>query len=157
MSYIFGLPAHPFLVHAAVILIPAVALATIFVAVLPKLRKKFSNHILIASLCVAIYIPIVMQSGEHLEEILGEEGNTVIESHATLGDTSYFIGIALLLVAVLIKWISSVEAKGIPVQKILISTMMALSLIVGSASIVQVARIGHTGAKAVWHDAGEEE
>ena len=39
MDEIFGLPAHPLLVHAAVVLVPLAALGTIAAAAIPRHRK----------------------------------------------------------------------------------------------------------------------
>lgn len=157
MKTLFGLPAHPFLVHFAVVLIPLVAALLISVSLVPKLRAKLSNAMLVASIATAIYIPIVMNSGEGLEEILGEEGNEILEKHATLGDSSYWIGIFLVLASALVWWTSKLESKGVKTSKALTALVMTFSVLIGVASTVQVARIGHTGATAVWHDAGEEE
>ena len=38
---ISGLPAHPLIVHAAVVLVPLLALGAIVYAVVPPLRKHF--------------------------------------------------------------------------------------------------------------------
>lgn len=157
METIFGLPAHPLLVHLAVVLVPLVAIALVVVALVPKFRARFAMPLLVVSALTALYIPLVTNSGEGLEEILDEEGNTVIEAHASLGDTAIYLGVALVVAAALVWWIARQEAAGKAVAKGVVAAVTAFAIVVGAGVAVQTARIGHTGAVAAWGDAGSEE
>jgi uncharacterized membrane protein len=50
INELFGLPAHPLLVHAAVVLLPLAALATIVVAVVPKTRRHYAPVALVLAI-----------------------------------------------------------------------------------------------------------
>ena len=39
---LFGLPAHPLVVHAAVVLLPMAAIATVVVAAVPRWRRPYA-------------------------------------------------------------------------------------------------------------------
>ncbi|MDA2976424.1 MAG: cytochrome b5 domain-containing protein, partial [Actinomycetota bacterium] len=66
---VLGLPAHPLLVHFAVVLFPVAALGVAAIVAMPKLRARFLGAGVIA---LALTIPFVfaaVQSGEALEEV----------------------------------------------------------------------------------------
>ncbi|MEJ3743199.1 DUF2231 domain-containing protein [Actinomycetes bacterium KLBMP 9797] len=103
---IMGLPAHPLLVHAAVVFVPLLAVVAVVYAFVPKVRGRIGW----AAVLLAIAAPgaafVAKLSGEQLEERLiaanyGPEILAQINDHQGYGDlTVYFsggLGLATLL------------------------------------------------------------
>lgn len=150
MTYLAGLPAHPLVVHAAVVLLPIVALAVAAAPFFADYRAKFAKVLVIASALAVILGLIASNSGEGLEHALGEEGNALLEKHAELGDTISIFTVSTLLAAALIWWMQSKANAGTAVSKSLSTGIAALAVVAGVATTVQVVLIGHSGAKTVW-------
>ncbi len=92
LDNLVGLPAHPLIVHAAVVLLPIAAIATVAVAVVPRWRRPYAPLALAASLVAAGTIWLAMESGESLEERVTETAlidedarSNLIERVAPLG------------------------------------------------------------------------
>ncbi|MCO7241026.1 MULTISPECIES: DUF2231 domain-containing protein [unclassified Aeromicrobium] len=141
-----GLPLHPLVVHAVVVLLPLSVVGAIVVALRPAWRQTYGW--LVASLLVVAtaLTPVATSSGEALEKRVGDPGR-----HAELGDQLIWFEIALLvvLVAMLVlhrRGVVSAAARGVAV----------LVLIASVAAAVQVYRVGDSGAKAVWGDTTSE-
>lgn len=150
MTYLAGLPAHPLLVHAAVVLIPMVALAVAASPFFAGYRAKFAKTLVIASALAVVLGFVVANTGEALESALGDEGNALLEKHAELGDTINIFTVATLVAATLVWWLQSKAASGTAVAKGLSYGIAALAVVVGVATTTQIVLIGHSGAKTVW-------
>jgi uncharacterized membrane protein len=141
---ILGLPLHPLVVHATVVLVPLTALLVILTAVSPRLRAWAGPLPLVGAVISTILAPISTSTGESLEHSLGE--SKLIEEHAELGDMLIWFCLGMLVVAGA-TWF--LHRRG-NVTKGLGTALAALGVIAGAATMVQVVLIGHSGAKAVW-------
>ena len=56
LENLFGLPAHPLVVHAAVVLLPLAAIGTIVVAVLPRARRHYAPVVFAVALLATVGI-----------------------------------------------------------------------------------------------------
>ena len=63
-STIFGLPAHPLVVHAVVVLVPLSALAGLVVAVWPAARERYAPVALGIATLALISVPLATHTGE---------------------------------------------------------------------------------------------
>jgi cell division protein FtsW (lipid II flippase) len=136
-----GLPIHALIVHATVVLIPLMALVTVFVAARPRLRKSYAWWVVAVDAVLVVLTWVTIQSGERLEERLGD--NPGIERHADLGRQLLWFVVALAVAALVVALTtdrSRVPAIG----------GTALSAVVGLLVLVWVVRTGHAGAEAVW-------
>src|SRR5689334_22767036 len=68
MNELFGLPAHPLIVHVVVALLPLSAIATVVAAVLPRVRRYLAPVAFAFALIATISTRLAEQSGESLEE-----------------------------------------------------------------------------------------
>src|SRR5512135_2792169 len=98
---LFGLPAHPLLVHLTVVAIPLTAVLVGVVAVfsrVPWLVKV--TTVLLAALAVAL-VPLMESSGKALEERVTE--TAAVERHAEMGETflPWVIGLFVVIVILL--------------------------------------------------------
>ncbi len=144
-----GLPAHVLFVHFIVALAPLTALLAILCAVWPAARQRLVWLVLALSLVVTVLTPLTTEAGEWLEDKVGR--SPLIEAHAEIGDTMLFFSLALLVGgAVLLAVIHVSAARGRAVSSVLAAVVAVFVVVAGVATIVQVYRIGDSGAKATW-------
>ena len=153
MSYSFaGLPLHPLLVHATVVVVPAAALTVLLAAVWPRFRRWAGLLPLGLAVAALILDPLSTSSGESLEEQVGE--SALIEKHAELADGLVFWLIALVVVAAGLyawHWRQGRNPEGTG-RSWLPTAIAVLAVVAALGTSVQVALIGHSGAKAAWSD-----
>ena len=157
LSRLFGLPAHPLIVHAVVVLVPLAAIGLIVVAVWPASRP----HLLVATVLVAtaalVFTPLATSSGEALEEQVHE--TAAVQHHAELGDAMTAFSVALFAGAAGVGGLEFVrrrrqragatDAHWSDSRAVAIG-VSAFAVVVAVAATVQVAYVGHTGASATW-------
>jgi hypothetical protein len=149
-STIMGLPAHPLIIHAVVVLIPLAALGAIVVAVWPAARERYASLALAVATVALLSVPLAMHTGDQLEARV--QPTPLVERHTQMADGLLpFAALLWLALAVLVftRWYG---AKGNMRWGRYLTVGAAIVAVVGAvASGVQVARIGHSGAAAAWH------
>jgi uncharacterized membrane protein len=145
---VLGLPLHPLVVHATVVLVPLTALLVVLTAVSPRMRAWAGPLPLVGAVISTILAPISTSTGENLEHSLGE--SKLIEEHAELGDMLVWFALGMLVVAAATYFL---HRRG-GVTKSLGTALAVLGVVAGVATMVQVVLIGHSGAKAVWDGTG---
>lgn len=159
LDTVFGLPVHPLVVHATVVLVPLAALAVLLAAVWPRFRRWAGVLPLVLATVAVVLTPLSTQSGESLEERVGE--SDLVEVHAQLGD-GLLRWVALLWVGALLLFVVERQARravaaaadGGPARtpRALAVVALVVALVGSLGTTVQVVRIGHTGAQAAWSD-----
>ncbi len=153
----FGLPFHPFIVHATVILIPGIAtLALAFVA-LPSWRWLLRWPLALAAVVTPVLTWVTMQAGESLEEQLGLDDSPLIETHESRAELllNFTFGFTVLaLIAVFAMGGRSLLASGAGARagvarpaQIVVGALLAVAAVL---LIVQVILTGDAGSRAVW-------
>jgi hypothetical protein len=146
---VFGLPLHVLLIHAAVVVVPLVAVGSVVVAARQRWRSQFIGWAFGASVgCVGIVVATV-KSGRRLAERLPP--SPAIDRHAALGSALIWLTLSLCLTLGAItvwSWLRSLST-GIRTDFVARS-LLALLTIVAVAVCVQVVRVGHSGSGAVW-------
>jgi hypothetical protein len=145
----FGLPMHPLVVHATVVVVPAAALAVLAASLWPRFRRWAGLLPLALAAAAVVLVPISTSSGESLEETVRD--SSLVEKHAELADALLPWVIALTITAALGWYVSRRPASGRR-RVWIVPALMTASLIAASGTIVEVALIGHSGAKAAWFD-----
>lgn len=140
-----GIPVHPLVVHAVVVLVPLAALGTIAIVVRPVWRARFGVLVVAVAAVATILTPIATSSGEALEKRVGSPGD-----HADLGDQLIWFMIPLLVLAVAVVVLD--RRRGSLGPPIAFTIVAALAVVAAIATTVQVYRIGDSGARAVWGD-----
>ncbi|WP_034485729.1 DUF2231 domain-containing protein [Actinomadura oligospora] len=161
---VWGLPVHPLIVHLVVFLVPLVALAALVVAVWPRARRVAAPWALGLATAGVVSVPMATSSGEGLEKRVPH--TALVERHAELADglLPLVAGVWLALaVIVAVAWYSrrgtDAGSGGAGAARWTTVVTVAAAVAAVGASVatgVQVVRIGHSGAKAVWHDVGQE-
>ena len=87
---VFGLPAHPLLVHAAVVLVPLAALALIATGWHEAWRRAYLLPITLLAVGGAGFSFLAKQSGESLQQSVRAAGKRVGD-HPEQGDTAFVV------------------------------------------------------------------
>ena len=95
---LFGLPAHPLVVHAAVILLPLAAVGLLLVAAIPRARRLSAPIVLGTALAATVAVGLAQQSGEALEDRVTE--TELVEEHAEQGESVLPWAIAVTVIDV---------------------------------------------------------
>lgn len=166
INKLFGLPAHPLLVHIPVVLVPLAALGALLLVVRPQLMPRLGVAVAVMAGLGLVGVQLAMGSGEQLEEASRNEQE--ISNHAHLADQTRPVVFlfALAVIALVVLRLRkpkpaalSAGAAAAPRRKVPTWLAPALSVVVALTavgSIAMIARTGHTGAKAVWHDKTEQ-
>lgn len=138
-----GLPVHPLVVHAVVVLLPLAILGAIAIAVRPEWRTKYGVLVVAVAAVATALIPVATSSGEALEERVGNPGE-----HAELGDQLIWFSLPLLALLVALVWLGRRPGTG----RRLMQGVAVATVVVALAAGVQVYRVGDSGARAAWGD-----
>jgi hypothetical protein len=160
------LPAHPLIVHAVVVLVPLCSLGVAVSALWPAARWRLAWVLLGLTIITAAMVPLATGSGEALEGMVKENG--LVERHAALGDEYLPYAFALLVGAVAVAGLQWVEGSGARqgrshagdsgdgsvrrrrAPRWLVIVVAVVALLGSMAATVQMVRVGHSGASAVW-------
>lgn len=140
--YVLGLPLHPLVVHAVVVLLPLAALGALAVVVSGKLRDRYGWLVAACGVAAAGAAIVAKVSGEALASHLGV--GRLVATHQSYGALVPYpaVGLAIALpVALLLRrrgsmtgwWVAAVVAA-----------------VAAVAALVLVLLTGHSGATAVW-------
>lgn len=152
-STIFGLPVHPLLVHATVVFVPLAVVLVIGAVLVPRFRAWAGPLPAGVSLVALILTPLSSATGENLQHEL--PNTALIQEHARLGDQLLPLVIALFVFAAGFWWLTrDTEATDTRWPRALVLGVGVLAVVAAIGTGVQVARIGHSGAKAAWSQVG---
>lgn len=136
-----GLPLHPLVVHAVVVLLPLAVLGTVAVVLKPSWRRSHGWLLVACTAVATALIPIATSSGEAFEKRVGDPGR-----HAQLGDQLIWFAVPLLVLDLVLV----VVARWREAPKLLVGGVAVLALAAAVANGVQVYRVGESGARAAW-------
>ncbi|GAB2983451.1 hypothetical protein LWP59_17485 [Amycolatopsis acidiphila] len=151
--FISGLPLHVLVVHAVVVLVPLSVLAALTVTVWPAARRRYGWVAVGVTAAATACIPIATSSGEDLRDRLVP--TALIRQHAHLGDQLLIFVAALLVVLTALVWFARRPPREAPgaarrPMRALVPVLMVLTIGLAAVSVVQVVRIGDSGARAAW-------
>jgi hypothetical protein len=153
MSLVNGLPAHVLLVHFVVVLVPLTAIAVVASAVWPAVARRMGVALPVLALVTLASVPLTTSAGEWLEEHVGS--NALVRRHAELGDGLLPWALGLFVLAAAVWWTTrrtTSEQTGNRSASVVRIAAAVLSVVVAAGAVVDVYRIGDSGAKAAWHD-----
>lgn len=150
-----GVPAHVLLVHAVVVLLPLAALLAVLGAVWPAARRRLGILIPLTALVSVLFIPLTTNAGEWLQEHV--PNSELVRRHVRLGD-GLLVWAGLLFVLSAALWLADVApgrgwrlpaAAGSRAVRMVGSVLLCAVAVV---AVVQVYRIGDSGARAAWEN-----
>jgi uncharacterized membrane protein len=146
---IIGLPLHPLVVHAVVVLVPLAAIGGIVISVWRSARVRYGWLTVAFAAAAAASTFVAQQAGEAFYASFARH-TPAMEKHMSLGGglllwvIILFLGTAAVMVAQ--RMIDQQNPRGR--TALIVGAVIAVATAV--ISLVQVARIGHSGATAVW-------
>jgi uncharacterized membrane protein len=143
-----GIPLHPLVVHAVVVLVPLTAIGVILIAFVSRWRQRYGGLVALFALAALVATPIAKISGERFRDELGS--SALIQKHADLGQNMLYFSIALFVVAVALWWVGRREAQREPYGRGLTIGIGVVSVIVAIAAGAWIFQVGHSGADAAW-------
>ncbi len=157
LDKLFGLPAHPLLVHIPVVIVPMAALIAIVFAFRPAWLDRFGWGLVALTGLGALGAILAAGSGESLQET-SKASRSAVQDHAEMGDTARLLAFLFFLVvtaAVVLRYWSKrngtdggvwnfIRSKG---GAIAIAVILVLS---ASGAMYAVSVAGHSGAKLKW-------
>lgn len=142
-----GLPIHPLVVHAVVVLLPLAALGTIAIALRPQWRHRYGWLVVADAALTTVLLPVATSSGEALEARVGDPGQ-----HAELGEQLIWFMIPLLIIVAAMVWVDRRGQQARTRISGVVRVLPALAVVAALAATVQVVRVGDSGARAAWGD-----
>jgi hypothetical protein len=98
-----------------------------------------------------VLTPITTHAGEWLYD-LRRNPDPILREHADRGDTMIYFSVALLMVAATPVALHIAERRR-PARRVTTNVVVVLlALVVGVSSMIQIYRIGDSGAHSVWGD-----
>ena len=147
-----GLPTHPLVVHAPIVLLPLLALATIAIALRSEWRQRFGLAVAIGDFLLIGLLLFANHTGEFLMVKL--QYQKVAHEHQNLAETTrnlaalMFLGCGFVVGAG--RW-SQRKGSGSPSWlKPLTAVASAVTVLVAVVTTVWLFRTGHAGAKIVY-------
>lgn len=147
---VYGVPLHPLIVHATVVMIPLAALTVVLAALWPRFRSWAGPLPLGISAVGLVLVPLSTSTGETLERHVPR--SALVEKHTELADGLLPWMIGLLVVSAIAYGLHWRARRGASVTKVVASVLAVAAIVVAAGTTVQVVRIGHAGAKASWSD-----
>ncbi len=148
MSTFNGLPAHVLLVHFIVVLAPLTAILEILCALWPAARRRLVWLVVALAGVTLVLTPLTTDAGEWLEKRAPRTAE--LHTHTEMGDWMIYFSVAMLVVAVVLAVVHRREHGTGATHRGLAAAVAVLALAVGIATVVQVYRIGDSGARATW-------
>jgi hypothetical protein len=155
LKNITGIPAHPLLLHAPVIFIPSLALATLVLEFKPDWRKQYGIALGFGAAVTAGATALAANAGETWEESLDFHDRIQIHDHAELGDKLKALTIrfgALIVLQLLLErgaLGSLSERFQNPHAGLSVALAVVITIVAVGAALLTLAT-GHEGAKAVF-------
>ena len=163
MLTVDGIPAHPLVIHAVVVLLPLAAVGTLLVVASPVWRRQLGVWVLLLALAGVAAVPVAQLTGSQLAASFGGGGPLVAE-HAMRASTLLppaLIFLALLAATVFLGRRADAAVDDGPGAAHSVATRTGtsqrvttivgvLAALAGIVVIGLVVWIGHAGSVAVW-------
>ena len=164
MWVIDGIPLHPLVVHAVVVLLPLAALGTVVIAVRRSWRRSFGIPVLLMTLVGVAAVPVATTTGSQLRAAL-DVNNPLLDVHEQRA--SWLLPFALtflvLVAAAVLTELAAVRAEaGAHAMRAATRTryrvttgLSVLAALAGLVVTAIVVWVGHAGSIVVWQGIGQ--
>lgn len=136
-----GLPLHPLVVHAPVVLVPLSGVLALLMVVLPRFSQRFGPLVAVLAWAAAGSAYLAKQTGELLREEIGR----VSRLHVDSGEVMPYFAVGQAGLITVLWWADRRGGRGI------LGMLVALLTVVAAlAAGYWVYRTGDSGARSVW-------
>ncbi|MEW1846299.1 DUF2231 domain-containing protein [Nonomuraea angiospora] len=154
---ILGLPAHPLIIHFAVVLTPLLVVVAAVYAIVPRWRTYAAWAVVLLSLASPVAVFAAKESGESLKDARfatadGELGSR-ISAHESFANPLLLSVLGLAAAALLLVYATSPARDSVGRDRFgraATLTLSALTLVLAAVAGYYVFRAGDSGARAVW-------
>lgn len=146
---ILGLPLHPLIVHAVVVLVPLAALGGIAISAWGAARKRYGWLTVAFAFAAAVSTVVAQKAGEAFYASFARH-TEAMERHMSLGGGLLLWVIILFFGALAVMIAQRMIDQQNPRGRIALIVGGVITVVTAVISVVQVIRIGHSGATAVW-------
>jgi Predicted membrane protein (DUF2231) len=155
VNSIFGVPLHPLVVHAAVVLVPLAALALISLEWKSDWRRHYALPIALLAIGGGLAALIAASTGESLQETIRQTADTRVSfgDHPQQGDIAKVFAVFFAMGATGV-WVLEMWRERLRLQAWTTTAAYAASSILGVIAIAAIVVAGHSGATLVWKDVG---
>jgi hypothetical protein len=155
---ILGLPAHPLLVHGAVVLVPLATLALAVTGWRTGWRRSYALPVALIAVAGAFFAILAAQSGEPVEHDVRvaarEKGiNPRFGDHPEEGENAEVLSIVFAVAAVAYAGVALFDER-MKLPSWSGQAAYAVALIPAVLALVMILVAGHSGAELVWKDVG---
>lgn len=156
----FGIPAHPLLIHVAVVFVPLLMLGSMVYGLVPRWRSRVDWALATAAIVTPISCFVARQSGLAFrarlvrEHAVSDQDLARINQHQSYGTMTFYLSVALAVVALAMVGAQAARRRragdgGTGFDPV--SVGLLVLAVVGSAAIgYYVFKTGDTGAHIVW-------
>lgn len=141
-----GLPVHPLVVHAVVMLLPIASVALIIIFFVPRWRKQYGWLTMIAMAAGTGAAVVAKESGEALAARVG-----LPVQHQQLADILVPVALVTFVVSAVWFWLQR-RADAAQTRSVAARVVGVVAMLLSVAVIVLTVLVGHSGATAAWAD-----
>lgn len=148
MLTVLGVPLHPLVVHAVVVLVPLATLASLAVAFRPRWNRNYAPLAAVAALLGALSAVVAKLTGDQLEAALPLQGEIAaqVATHGRLGLWTLIMSWPFAVFAAVTAYLGRREDVQPQVVRAVALVAAAFGLVVTGLTVLA----GHAGATAVW-------
>lgn len=164
MWVIDGIPLHPLVVHAVVVLLPLAALGAVVIAARRPWRRTLGIPVLLLALAGVAAVPMASTTGRQLRAVLNVN-NPLLDVHEQRASwlLPFALAFLVLLAAAVFTELAAVRAEvgahaAPAATRTRYRTATALSVLAALAGIgvaAVVVWVGHAGSIVVWQGIGQ--
>jgi hypothetical protein len=153
-----GLPAHPLLVHGAVVIVPLAAIAFLVTGARDAWRRLYYLPVTLTAIIGGIFAFLAKESGEPLSESVRRAGQRVGE-HPEQGDTAFLFAMLFAAACAAVYFFfryegrirSALRIQQWPRLPVSYNTALYLAAVpLALLAIFTMVVAGHSGAELVW-------
>jgi hypothetical protein len=154
----FGVPTHPFAVHAPIVLLPIASVVAIVFSLRSDWRQRASWGMTAAVFALAGMLFVAKESGEAARDAQNVFGN--IDEHQELGEQTFVIALVWFVATAALyvrdRQLRTAEARALSADAVVPGkdpVALGLSIVVAIIAIVAtvwLVRTGHAGAESRW-------
>ncbi len=152
ITTLFGLPAHPLLVHIPIVLLPLVGVGAIAIAVSSSARQRFGTAVLVLAGVAFVGTLLAAGSGESLVESV--DSSAALRKHVDLARAMRPLAFVLLLAIGGIVLIDQLKRRGKPIPRWVPrwtgTALGATAIVLAVVTTGWLVAVGHNGAEATW-------
>jgi uncharacterized membrane protein len=149
-----GLPVHVLVLHAAVVLIPLLAVGALVYAVVPRWRSRIGWAVLLLAIVAPICAFVTRESGlKFYNRVVGRgvsaKGRELLDQHMHFGTRTMWFSIALGVVT-LVMVVATLRRPRTSLPRVADIGLGVIMVALAAISGYYVFRSGDSGAHVVW-------